>query len=74
MDSGSFMQRVCELTGFDRERSELLVRETLVMLGTRTSPGEADSPTILRTSLCADESTGSRAIALTSSDRRLFGR
>jgi hypothetical protein len=46
MDSGSFMQRVCELTGFDPERSELLVQEALVMLGTRTSPGEADSPTI----------------------------
>lgn len=42
MDSGRFVKRVCELTGFERERSELLVRATLVTLGTRISPGEAD--------------------------------
>ncbi len=42
MDSGQFLKRVSELTGFDRERSELLVRTTLVTLGTRIAPGEAD--------------------------------
>ena len=42
MDSGRFLSRVCELTGFDRERSEQLVRATLVTLGTRIAPGEAD--------------------------------
>ena len=42
MDSGRFIARVRELTGFDRDRSELLVRTTLVTLGTRIAPGEAD--------------------------------
>lgn len=42
MDSGRFLNRVCELTGFDRDRSEHLVRATLVTLGTRISAGEAD--------------------------------
>jgi uncharacterized protein (DUF2267 family) len=42
VDSGQFVKRICELTGFDRPRSELLARTTLVTLGTRISPGEAD--------------------------------
>jgi uncharacterized protein (DUF2267 family) len=42
MDAGQFVKRICERTGFDRERSGLLVRTTLVTLGTRISPGEAD--------------------------------
>jgi uncharacterized protein (DUF2267 family) len=33
---------VRELTGFDREHAELVVRATLVTLSTRISPGEAD--------------------------------
>src|SRR5205823_4738114 len=41
MDSAKFLSRVCELTGFDRDR-ERAVRATLVMLGTRIDPGEAD--------------------------------
>ena len=42
MDSGQFLNRVSELTGFDRDRSGLLVRTTLVTLGTRITAGEAD--------------------------------
>jgi uncharacterized protein (DUF2267 family) len=42
MDAPHFVKRVAELTGFDRDRSELLVRTTLVTLGTRISAGEAD--------------------------------
>jgi uncharacterized protein (DUF2267 family) len=42
MNAGQFVKRICERTGFDRERSELLVRTTLVTLGTRISPGESD--------------------------------
>lgn len=42
MDSGRFLNRVCELTGFDKERAERVVRATLVTLGTRIDPGEAD--------------------------------
>lgn len=42
MDSGKFVKRVRELTGFDRERSELLLRTTLVTLSSRISAGEAD--------------------------------
>jgi uncharacterized protein (DUF2267 family) len=33
---------VRELTGFDREHAELVVRATLVTLSTRITPGEAD--------------------------------
>ena len=42
MDSGHFLNRVSEMTGFDRDRSEHLVRTTLVTLSTRISAGEAD--------------------------------
>ncbi|MDX6439223.1 MAG: hypothetical protein QOF45_1806 [Gaiellaceae bacterium] len=42
MDSGQFLRRVRELTGFDRDHAELVVRATLVTLSTRISPGEAD--------------------------------
>jgi len=42
VDSGHFLQRVSELTGFDRDRSEHLVRATLVTLGTRIAAGEAN--------------------------------
>lgn len=42
VDSDRFLKRVCELTGFERERSEHLVRAVLVTLSTRISPGEAD--------------------------------
>ena len=42
MDAGRFIKRVEELSGLDRERAELTTRATLVMLGTRIDPGEAD--------------------------------
>jgi uncharacterized protein (DUF2267 family) len=42
MDSVTFLKRIEELTGFDRERAERTARATLVMLGTRIDPGEAD--------------------------------
>src|SRR5215217_7256586 len=42
MNSDEFLNRVCTTTGFDRERAEHLVRATLVTLGTRIDPGEAD--------------------------------
>jgi uncharacterized protein (DUF2267 family) len=42
MNSQQFLDRVGDLTGFDRDRSEHLVRATLVTLGTRIAPGEAD--------------------------------
>ena len=42
MDSRHFLGRVGELTGFDGDRAEHLVRATLVTLGTRISPGEAN--------------------------------
>lgn len=42
MDSQRLLGRVSELTGFDRDRAEQLVRATLVTLGTRISPGEAN--------------------------------
>ena len=41
MDSARFLKRVCEETGFDRERAELLTRATLVTLGTRITANEA---------------------------------
>jgi uncharacterized protein (DUF2267 family) len=42
MDSNTFIKRIAELTGFDRERAERTARATLVTLGTRIDPGEAD--------------------------------
>lgn len=42
MDSATFLKRVCELSGLDRDHGERTVRATLVMLGTRIDPGEAD--------------------------------
>lgn len=42
MDSARFLKRVEELTGLDKERAERTTRATLVMLGTRIDPGEAD--------------------------------
>lgn len=42
MDSGHFLRRVRETTGFDREHAEHVVRATLVTLSTRITPGEAD--------------------------------
>jgi uncharacterized protein (DUF2267 family) len=42
MDANTFVKRVAELTAFDRDRSALLTRTTLVTLGTRITPGEAD--------------------------------
>jgi uncharacterized protein (DUF2267 family) len=42
VDSRRFLARVGELTGFERDRAEHLVRATLVTLGTRISPGEAN--------------------------------
>jgi uncharacterized protein (DUF2267 family) len=42
MDSDQFVKRIREFTEFDRERSALLARTTLVTLGTRISPEEAD--------------------------------
>jgi uncharacterized protein (DUF2267 family) len=42
MDSARFRKRIEELTGFDRERAERTARATLVMLGIRIDPGEAD--------------------------------
>jgi uncharacterized protein (DUF2267 family) len=42
MDANTFIKRIEELTGFDRERAERTARATLVMLGTRIDPGEAD--------------------------------
>jgi uncharacterized protein (DUF2267 family) len=42
VDSPTFLKRVCELTGLDKEHAERAVRATFVMLGTRIDPGEAD--------------------------------
>ena len=42
MDSPTFVKRVAELIGFDKEIAERVVRATLLNLGTRIDPGEAD--------------------------------
>ena len=42
MDAGQFRKRLSTLTGFPRERAELLARTTLVTLSSRISAGEAD--------------------------------
>jgi uncharacterized protein (DUF2267 family) len=42
MDAPHFVKRVEESTGFPKDEAERLVRTTLVTLGTRISPGEAD--------------------------------
>jgi len=42
VDSQQILTHVSELTGFDHDRSEHLVRATLVMLGTRIASGEAN--------------------------------
>lgn len=41
MDSPTFVKRVAELSGFDKEIAERVVRATLLNLGTRIDPGEA---------------------------------
>jgi uncharacterized protein (DUF2267 family) len=42
MDADRFISRISELTGLDREHAALTARATLVTLGTRIDPGEAD--------------------------------
>jgi uncharacterized protein (DUF2267 family) len=42
MDSPTFVKRVAELSGVDKEIAERVVRATLLNLGTRIDPGEAD--------------------------------
>jgi len=42
VDSATFVKRICELTGLDKDHAERAVRATLVTLGTRIDPGEAD--------------------------------
>jgi uncharacterized protein (DUF2267 family) len=42
MDTDRFIKRVSELSGLDRDHAALTTRATLVTLGTRISPGEAD--------------------------------
>ena len=42
MDAPTFVKRVSELTGLDKDHADRAVRATLVMLGTRIDPGEAD--------------------------------
>jgi uncharacterized protein (DUF2267 family) len=42
VDAPTFVKRVCELTGLDKEHADRAIRATLVMLGTRIDPGEAD--------------------------------
>jgi uncharacterized protein (DUF2267 family) len=42
MDAPRFVKRVAELSGLDREHAERTIRATLVTLGTRIDPGEAD--------------------------------
>lgn len=42
MDSDLLIKTVSEHTGFDRDRAALLLRTTLVTLGSRIAPGEAD--------------------------------
>ena len=42
MDSPTFVKRVAELGGVDKEIAERVVRATLLNLGTRIDPGEAD--------------------------------
>jgi uncharacterized protein (DUF2267 family) len=42
VDSQTFVRRIRELTGLDEEHAERTVRATLVTLGTRIDPGEAD--------------------------------
>lgn len=42
MNSPTFVKRVAELSGVDKEIAERVVRATLLNLGTRIDPGEAD--------------------------------
>jgi len=42
MDSPTFVKRVAELSGVDKEIAERVVRATFLNLGTRIDPGEAD--------------------------------
>lgn len=42
MDSATFLRRVSELKGLDKEHAERAVRATFLTLGTRIDPGEAD--------------------------------
>jgi len=42
VDAPTFVKRVSELTGLDKEHAERALRATLVMLGIRIDPGEAD--------------------------------
>lgn len=41
MDAPTFVRRVRELTGLDKEHAERAVRVTMLTLGTRIHPGEA---------------------------------
>jgi uncharacterized protein (DUF2267 family) len=42
VDAPTIVRRVAELTGLDKEHAERALRVTLVLLGTRIDPGEAD--------------------------------
>jgi uncharacterized protein (DUF2267 family) len=42
MDSTTFVKRVAELSGVDKAIAERVVRATLLNLGTRIDPGEAE--------------------------------
>jgi uncharacterized protein (DUF2267 family) len=42
VDAPTMIRRIAELTGLDKEHAERALRVTLVILGTRIDPGEAD--------------------------------